>query len=257
MAKDECKTNVFPFYHKNISSVITDSTYSPIMVGSAFFSGESPFQRDNEGDNISDKNKFYCELTGIYWIWKNCACDIIGTSHYRRYFTAQKEPLAYRIKRFFYFFIGQHRKRHGLIYTNNLSLFTPRIINKDEIETLLSKYEAILPQARILRKTIRKHYQSHHKGYGLDILEEIIKEKYADYLNAYNEVMDSNRLYANNMFVLKNAHFQEFMEWWFDILFLFEERAQKKEIRISPKNNRIYRGATVKCLVSSKTAQLY
>lgn len=229
------KTSVFPFYHKNINPVIADETYSPVMVGSTFFSGETTFQRDDEGDNISDRNKYYCELTGIYWIWKNSKCDVIGTSHYRRYFTAQEEPLSYRIKRFLYHFIGQHRKRHGLIYTNNSPLFIPRILNKGEIEQILSQYDAILPQPRKLRKTIKKHYKSHHKSYGLDILEEIIKEKYPDYLDSYNEVLNSNRLYANNMFILKNHHYQEFMAWWFDILFMFEESVKKNKSEYPPR----------------------
>ena len=235
MNNNKSKVSVFPFYHKNISFLISNETYTPIMVGSFSFSGETSFQRDDEGDNISNKNKYYCELTGIYWIWKNCKQDIIGTSHYRRYFTAQKEPLQYRIKRFLYFFIGQHRKRHGLIYNNNLSLFVPRIINKEEIESLMSEYDAILPQARKLRKTMRHHYQSHHKSYGLDILAEIINEKYPDYLDSFNAVMDSKKLYANNMFILRYNHFQEFMDWWFDILFTFEELAQKNKTDYPPR----------------------
>jgi hypothetical protein len=30
--------------------------------------------------------------------------------------------------------------------------------------------------------------------------------------------------YANNMFVMRNTHFQEFMTWWFGVLFEFEKR---------------------------------
>lgn len=33
---------------------------------------------DNTGDNISLRNPNYCELTGLYWAWKNLKCDYIG-----------------------------------------------------------------------------------------------------------------------------------------------------------------------------------
>ena len=41
---------------------------------------------DDEGDNISNKNKTYCELTAQYWAWKNMEADYYGFFHYRRYF---------------------------------------------------------------------------------------------------------------------------------------------------------------------------
>lgn len=58
----------------------------PIQVGAALadehFSG---FLHDDTGDNISGKNRSYCELNAQHWAWKNVEADYCGFFHYRRY----------------------------------------------------------------------------------------------------------------------------------------------------------------------------
>ena len=68
----------------------TDPMYLPLHVGKAGKDLDLGFQGDNTGDNISEKNATYCELTGIYWAWKNLDADYIGLSHYRRHFRGKR-----------------------------------------------------------------------------------------------------------------------------------------------------------------------
>jgi len=215
---------IFTFYHKPLPFIPAYKEYTPIWAGKSQKPVHQGFTGDDTEDNISDKNKYYSELTGIYWVWKNTRQDITGSCHYRRYFTAQPEPLLYRLKRLLYFPAGLYKKRVGLIYTKNTKLFFPRIINQTEVELLLQKYDAILPQARKLKYSVETHFKRYHDVNDLNLIESIIKEKHSEYIDAFYEVLKGKRLYANNMFILKHEHFQEFMTWWFDVLFEFERR---------------------------------
>ena len=42
--------------------------------------------KPHEGDNIDNLNPWYCELTGMYYMWKHEDEDIVGLEHYRRQF---------------------------------------------------------------------------------------------------------------------------------------------------------------------------
>ncbi len=215
---------VYVFYYKSGLVLELDSIFQPIMAGNALLKANTDITGDDTGENISHKNKNYSELTGIYWVWKNTKQSITGASHYRRYFTAQPEPFLYKLKRFLYYPVGLYNKRYGLIYTKNTKLFINRIINHNEIDLLLQKYDAILPQARKMKYSVQTHYEKYHEISDLNLIESILKEKHPEYVKAFLEVLKDKRLYANNMFVLKDKHFQEFMEWWFDVLFEFEKR---------------------------------
>lgn len=213
---------IYSFHYKPGTIITGNPVYSPIFSGKNGAFKTCAIPGDDTGVNISSKNKYYSELTGIYWVWKNTRQDITGTCHYRRFFTAQPEPFLYQLKRLLYFPVGLYKKRFGLIYTKNTRLFVNRIINQTEIEFLFQKYDAILPQARKLKYSVETHFKRYHDINDLNLIETILKEKYPGYLDAFYEVLNGKRLYANNMFILKDEHFQELMAWWFDVLFTFE-----------------------------------
>ena len=72
---------VFVMTHKKIN-LQEDDTFIPLHVGRAC-ADDLGYIGDNTGDNISEYNKFFGELTGLYWIWKNYeGSENIGICHY-------------------------------------------------------------------------------------------------------------------------------------------------------------------------------
>lgn len=175
-----------------------DPVYLPLHVG-AEGKADLGYTKDNTGDNISAKNKNFCELTGLYWAWKNLEAEYVRLVHYRRYFT-RKEVSGVEAKR-------------------------SQILTEKDWEELLSKYSVIVPDKRkYYIESNRSHYNHAHHTEGLDITEQILKEKYPDYLPAFNTVMNRTWAHMFNMFVMRRDYFNDYMAWMFDILFELENR---------------------------------
>ena len=221
---DFSEAKIYIVHYKPGKILKSDALYQPLMSGNFFCQTKDAFLGDDSGENISEKNPYYSELTGIYWVWKNRQQAVTGICHYRRFFTAQPEPFLYRSKRLLYSLIGLSDKRYGLIYTKDIHLFVPRVLSQEELKSILAEYDAVLPQSRKLKYSVREHYRRYHDINDLLILEAILKDKYPEYLDAFHTVLQEKRVYANNMFILKEAQYQPFMEWWFDMLFEFEKR---------------------------------
>lgn len=71
-----------------------DKYHSFIHVGADINPDTKHLIKDNTGDNISIKNPNYCELTGIYWVWKNALkTKYVGFEHYRRHWGLNKTDI--------------------------------------------------------------------------------------------------------------------------------------------------------------------
>ena len=76
------------------SKKITSDIMCYIQAGSALTTQTICEIQDNTGDNISEKNRFYCELTAGYWIYKNDHIhDYVGLYHYSRTFALEEKEL--------------------------------------------------------------------------------------------------------------------------------------------------------------------
>ena len=182
-----------------------DDVYLPIHVGREG-KVDLGYIGDNTGDNISAKNANYCELTALYWAWKNIKCDYIGLCHYRRYFA--KNLFLFRLSKY--------------LYLDNVEKI---ILSKMIYKKLLMKYDIILPKKwRLYKMNVYSQYKSEHNIDDLDECFKIICELYPEYFKACQIVCNRREIYICNMFVTKKSIFDEYMKWLFDILFALEKR---------------------------------
>ena len=148
---------IFVLYYKEGKLVTENNYYHPIMAGNSLVNSSSPWMGDDTGDNISIKNRYFSELTGIYWAWKNTSFPITGFCHYRRFFTTRPLTKTEKIKQFLRHPLNWNYSR-GLIYSSHINKYKDYIISDSEIEQILSEYDVILPIQRRFRYSIEEHY---------------------------------------------------------------------------------------------------
>ena len=178
-----------------------DKMYLPVHVGAEGKDLDLGYQKDNEGDNISSLNPSFCELTGLYWAWKNLPADFIGLVHYRRYFKGK----------------GKGK-----------DLFA-QILSHDEARAILKDHTVIVPQKRhYYIETLYKHYAHNHYIDELDTAASILAEKYPQYKPAYDKAINRTWGYMFNMMVMRKDLLDEYCTWIFDILFELSGRLNKE-----------------------------
>lgn len=176
--------------HKKYNIPSSD-IYLPVFLGSKDKYSIEDYQRDDEGENISEKNPYYCELTGLYWAWKNLNSDYIGLVHYRRYFSNKNREIA----------------------------------QITDFEDCLNEDTVILPKKRkYYIETLYSHYSHSHYEEHLILTRKIIENLYPDYISSFDYIMKEKSGYMFNMFVFPKEKLNKYCEWLFPILSGLEEK---------------------------------
>lgn len=154
------------------------------------------YLRDNIGNHISGKNANYCELTGLYWIWKNTDDTYKGLVHYRRYF-------------------GR----------NNLSNKISDICSYEYLLNCLKSVDIVLPYVEYFKQNAKEEILLHCCTEEIfDKLRQIIETKYPDYIETYDRYFNENKASLFNMLFCKREIFDAYCEWLFSILFVLEKQ---------------------------------
>ena len=172
--------------------------YLPLQVG-AEGKEKLGYEVDNIMDNISTKNPYYCELTGLYWAWKNLDADYIGLVHYRRHFASKERTSS--------------KKR------------IDRVLTEEEARKILEISDIVLPKKRnYYIENLYSHYEHTMFVEPLEITRKIIEEKYPNYLVEFDKLHKRTSAHMFNMFIMKKDILNDYCTWLFDILFELEKR---------------------------------
>lgn len=168
------------------------------------------YEKDNTGDNISVLNASFCELTGLYWAWKNLDADYIGLVHYRRHFS--------------------------MVRKKNL---WDSVLKYNQISPYLGEIKVFIPnKRRYYIESLYSHYKHTHYSKQLDETQIVIKELYPEYLDSYKRVIKKNYGYMFNMMIMEKEMLNDYCTWLFDIL--FELRKQMNTSELSNFQGRFY-----------------
>lgn len=169
----------------------SDPLYMPVHVGAAL--ADAPlegFQPDDAGDSISAENPRYCELTALYWGWKNLEADHLGLAHYRRHFAGSGER---------------------------------GTLTGEEAADLLRRAPVICPKPRnYVIETIEAHYGHTFDPVHIECLRAALEAISPESLPAFEASMSGTRAHMFNMLVMRRDLLDAYCEWLFSVLRLAE-----------------------------------
>jgi lipopolysaccharide biosynthesis glycosyltransferase len=184
----------------------------PIHLGASLSDLEIPNSiGDNTGDNISEKNHSYCELTGIYWAWKNLKSDYIGLFHYRRYLS----------------FNSNQSDESDIKYKFNYDCENDLNLNEKCMRKIIEDNDIIIPKKNkyhFQEYNIYDSYDYNHYIDDLNICIEYIKDKYPE-ISKQLPNLQSNEAYLYNISIMKKEIYNEYCLFLFDVLDNFDKKS--------------------------------
>ena len=209
-------------YHKQ-TDLVQNEVFLPIAVGEKTWAKN--ILRDDDGENISEKNPAFNELTAVYYAWKNYEKvgdpDYIGLNHYRR------------------FFIFDERKYAYYETADFDDIFTKINYNIERLEVLLSQYDFFSPMPN-KRKSVYHYFSAAHGKEDLENALRIIEEKYPEYFDAAKEYVSGKAAYFYNAFLFGKEEFFRYCDFLFGVLFDLEKESDNDRLFISEVLTGIY-----------------
>lgn len=228
LTTEDASIKILICYHKP-SYLLKDDILTPIHVGRAiakqFMNHEdekyqwlmSNLIGDDTGENISEKNSSYNEMTSLYWAWKNYEelgnPAYIGMMHYRRHFILQEGEID----------VIQFDELDEEHYLEEINY------SQDKLHEIVNGCDFVAHIGKV--KNIYHHYLENHRQEDLDLAFDIMYEFYPEYKEVAKEYLEGDLSNFCNMFIFRKEIFMDYCNWIFSILEEFEKQVDTTEKR--------------------------
>lgn len=176
------ETKIFVMTNKCIK--VPSDEYVPLQVANR--EEKLGYATDGSGDNIAD-SKNYGILTGVYWLWKNIQCDIIG-----------------------------------ICYSNKFFVRDQKILDKSYIEKKIGEYPILVSNSLCLKKneseeyyTVKEYIQEIFGEGRLDLYRKIINKNFPDYSHAFEYVLETVLFMDDQMWITKKIFMIDTVDGFF------------------------------------------
>lgn len=162
---------------------------TPLQAGAALTDKRVCEMTDADGENISDKNTYYNEMTGLYWLWKNTDIRFSGICHYRRQFESD---------------IALQPLLDGIA-------------------------DVILPMPAIVYPDLKGYYRNWGEESYYEMMLQVVEELEPDYYETAVWCAEHEIFYPNNIFIAKREIVENYCQFAFKVLDEVEHRMQNRD----------------------------
>lgn len=224
----------------------------PVHVGSKISTLNLGIQRDDEGDNVSEKNPIYCELTALYWIWKNVKAEYKGLAHYRRclcfgkkhFYGWKTEKLKHNILRVM---IGVRKPYETSLqpyieYSNESDFVEAAKYFADQIALNVRNDVAIITSVPIMYfpYSVYQHFAWDIDVHYYRFLLDIVRDNYPDFYPWLESTSNGHTLYSGNISIMRNDIFDDYCAMLFDIVAKHEQKVVADGFITDPMKDKSY-----------------
>lgn len=202
--------------HSSPAVTFRNDAIVPIHAGKAISSFTLDMIGDDTGNNISDRNKRYCELTSCYWAWKNDReSEYLGFMHYRRFLDFRPET-------------NKPKTEHGITvpefydgFVEDFGLLPDVMLKQVQGYDMVIPERWDIPQGVLSSKcTVEWQYKTseHHFSVDFDLTRKVLQELHPEDVAYFDQMASSTSFHTTNMFVMKRDMFHRYCEWIFPVL---------------------------------------
>ena len=199
---------IYTAYHR-VAPRIESASIQPLHVGRAGATVPLPgMLGDDTGDHISEQNEAWCELTALYWAWKNDRepDGLVGLMHYRRVLDLTDRAPTGPVEVFERMF--------------DIDLWCAEA--EDWLEQQGENWDLVVPRMHKMGRSVEDNYKKGHAPQDWDLLREIVARDHGEYLESFDEVAQGYDIRLANMALMRRPLFDRYCAWLFDILFAVE-----------------------------------